>query len=134
VPIPAPSNEPLEPSNEPVPVVDHVDSPETDGPQKGKPVLGVLVHTLGDGSVSVHGLAPDGTEHQIHVNENAGSWIAFKEAILGWFDRLGDRATSHEVTAPVKVTDGPTPAEPVEPAPEEAPLYPVVKEERPVVH
>jgi hypothetical protein len=123
-PEPAVAPEP-EPAADPVPVAvadtPPVEStPETlpaegDTPVRtGKPNLGVIVHQLGDGTSSIHGIEPDGTEHQIVMPTNHGALLSFNELMKDWFGRLGDRATTWKKQ----------PAEPIpeaEPSPETPP-------------
>jgi len=71
----------------------------------GPPQLGVIVHTMPDGSVALHGIEPDGTEHAITMPAAHGAYLAFEAAVRDWFIRLGERSSSWSKQPP-ETSDG----------------------------
>jgi hypothetical protein len=76
------------------------------------PVLGVLVHDLGDGTVGIHAIEPNGTEHAIVMVSHHNALLAFIDTVRKAFTNLGERATSWEKTVVADVTGAPKKPEP----------------------
>jgi hypothetical protein len=75
-------------------------APALGGDPAKPPILGVLVHDMGDGTVGIHGIEPDGTEHAITMPAQHGALLAFLADVKERFKTLGERSLAHSTRKP----------------------------------